>query len=450
MSEISPTLLRLAHLIEDASGNVVNATHLPFLGDAASTRARARGLPDTTAYVEALARGALVDEWRSLLPLVTIKESYLFRTPQHFAAISGTILPELLPRRVDSHRLRVWSAGCARGEEPATLAIVLAESAALDGWDWRILATDVDEDALGIGRTGIYTERPLAQVPPSLLARYFKERNGSYELVPQLRERIDFRFLNLVREPFLLPEPSFDLILLRNVLIYFRPESQRRVADAVAQALAPDGVLFVGPSETLWQLTERLEPRDLGECFCYRSSQPIAAKAASRPGHPTSRPLYRPAPPAAPRPDGHATLAQPLPPLPEPSDPFERSVRSLAAGDLDVAREQAAAARQARPTDAGVHALEGLISDITGEDSAAVGSYRAALFVDPQLFQVRLLLADCLRRQGAGERAVHEYRTTLATLASASPHELPFAGGLGLPDREVAARRARAALTYPA
>ena len=267
---MSDAAVELARLVEEVSGNVVPPAHLPFLEQAAAARVRATGHRDLAAYVASLRRGALAGEWSALLPLVTINESYLYRTPQHFAALERVLLPALMAARADRRRLRLWSAGCARGEEPATLAIVLAETPALAGWDWRILATDVDEVALAAARGGRFGERAVANVPPGHRERHFERQGGEYVLAPALRSRIEYRVLNLVHEPLVAAGGPFDVLFLRNVLIYFRPESQRRVAAAVAQHLAPDGRLFLGPAETLWQLTDALEPVDLGDCFCYR------------------------------------------------------------------------------------------------------------------------------------------------------------------------------------
>ena len=261
---------RLARLVEGVSGHVVPPGHHPFLAGLAQQRARSCGLPSPEAYVAALERGALPGEWRELLPRITVKESYLFRTPQHFEAISRLIVPELVQRRAATRRLRAWSAGCARGEEPATLAMVLAEHPALAGWDWRITATDIDPEAIAAAQRGVFNERAVAQVPAALRQRYLVSHAEGWQLASSLQQRIEYAVLNLMDEPLHLDAAPFDLILLRNVLIYFHPASQRRVASTVAALLAEDGALFVGPAETLWQLTSALVPVDAGGCFYYQ------------------------------------------------------------------------------------------------------------------------------------------------------------------------------------
>ncbi|MFI5168139.1 MAG: CheR family methyltransferase [Thermoanaerobaculales bacterium] len=470
MSVASAEAAALAALVEKVSGNVVPPGNLRFLAEIAFRRAVALGLDDVGAYERALARGDLADEWRWLLPHITVKESYLFRTPQQFAALAATILPALASAREHERTLLVWSAGCARGEEPATLAVVLAEQSSLVGWDWRILATDVDEDALAAGRLARFGERAVAQVPPALLARYFARQDGAFQLHPQLLQRIEFRALNLVREPFSTPGRPFDLIFLRNVMIYFRIESQRRVAAAAARSLAPDGYLFLGPAETLWQLSEELEPVDLEGCFCYRHAPPRTADdrksnlsqllprketSAIRPveGHQSNVPPANPpgGDSASGRPNevkavGGQATARPL--RVGTQELVAEAARHVADNRFADAVTVIERALLADPTDPAAHALEGLLHDLSSRTQKAFASYRAALFLDEELFQVRLLLADALRRLGDTRRAEQEYRRVLATLAGGRPRALDSLAVLPLPTRDQAQRRCRQALRY--
>ena len=474
---MSEAAVELARLVEDVSGNVVPATHLPFLATAAAVRVRATGHHDLAGYVAALKRGALAGEWSALLPLVTVNESYFFRTPQQFVALSRTLLPRLLAARPGSRRLRVWSAGCACGEEPSTLAMVLAETAALAGWDWRVLATDVDEEALAAARQGVYGERAVAQVPAALRDRYLVRRDDRFELAPAVRSHIEYRTFNLVREPFSDPGGPFDLVFLRNVLIYFRIESQRRVAAAVATSLAPDGYLFLGPAETLWQISDELEPVDLGDCFCYRRKSPHppnqwsvvsgqwsdpggkvrpAKAGATQPGRAVPRATtrevgsrvqdLRPATCGKPRP---ATDHRPLTTDHAPVGTRERlaeAAQHLLGDRLAEAHALLDQVLAADPGEPEAHAFEGLVHDLSGRTELAIASFRAALYLHAGLFQVRLLLADALRRLGWDERASTEYSAVLARLAGGDARELTALAALPLPDRASAAQRARDAL----
>jgi chemotaxis protein methyltransferase CheR len=459
-------IAELAALIETVSGNVVPVGHYPFLEETAQRRAGAAGFRDVASYVRALAGGSLSEEWAALLNIVTVKESFFFRGPQQFCALASTIIPQLVAARQSERRLSVWSAGCAHGEEPGTLAIVLSEQANLVAWDWRVVATDVDTEALAVAKLGIYGDRAVATVPGELYPRYFSRHGDTSQLSDRVRQRIDYRPLNLIHEPFPLPSQPYDIILLRNVLIYFREESQRRVLAGLARSLAPDGTLFLGPAETLWRLSNDFEPVDLGDCFCYRlqAAQPAAA-ASVRPrdmgsSHriPSRQPAVRPHGPAVRR-AAKAETARTTPILAaEPAsalatgdaastaDRLRAAARSLVANDLTRAADLIAETIKADPSDPAIRCIEGFHHDIGGRPENAIASYRAALFLDPGLYQVRLLLADALRRLGWGPRAYQEYRQALATLESHGGRELAILSELPLPDREHARRRCRQAL----
>jgi chemotaxis protein methyltransferase CheR len=491
----SPALQQLVALIRETTGNIVPPARFSFLEEVAHRRSQARGCGAVSEYVKALASGDLDREWESLIPLITIKESYFFRAPQQFEAIRQHALPALLRARASTRRLRIWSAACARGEEPATLAIVLSEELALTGWDWSIVATDVDEDALAGARLGLYGERAVAGVPPVLLERYFRRRGKLFEVDAELRSRIDYRSLNLAHPPFPLPFQDFDLILLRNVLIYFRRPLQRWVMSEVGRILEPHGYLFLGASETLWQIQEELEAIDLGACFCYRhrpkNATPPAA-SSSTPA-PATTPPSRPArvQPAAPSPEPEpektssawldlqdprawsvlrSTSVTPgLPPDAGPkvddtalhsldsrgssaSEPcavharLAEAARELAANRVDQAAKILADVLSAEPSEPAAHALEGFLHDLAGRTEEAAFSYRAALYLDPALFQVRVLLADCLLRLGQKDRAEHQFREVLALLDGGRDRELALYADLPLPSRERAQRRCRQVL----
>lgn len=467
----APRLERLAALVEAVSGIVFSAGQLVHLRELMTRRAAQLGMDDLGAYLLALEQGRLDEEWRLLLPAITVKESYLFRIPEQFRALGERILPELVRARsaagAGAHLpLRFWSAGCANGEEPATLAVVLAE-AGLPPASWSILATDVDERALQQAATGVFSARAVSQVPPELLSRYFTSRPAGWELDGGLQRRIELRRVNLVREPFPDLGGPFDLVFLRNVLIYFRPESQRRVVEAVTDNLAADGLLFLGHSESLWQLSARLGPVDLGGCFAYRhaatglSSAPSGAAAAAedparrgeaspraaRVGREGAAPATterrratrRPSTPPRERTPVPAPASRSAPPV-IPASSLTAAVAALAADSPLEALAMVSQRLVAVPQDAAAHALLGLLKDLRGDGEGALAAYRAALFLRPHLYRVRLLLAERLRLAGWRDRARTEYRQVLATL-EAGGEDLPeLAEALGGDHRDVAGR----------
>ena len=434
---------RLVELIELNTGNVIPRGQLPHLEQVASERAREAGFAGLGPYVELLGKSALQQEWRRLLPDVTIKESFLYRIPEHFEALRHDILPSLAKARPKTHGLRVWSAGCARGEEPATLAVVMAECPYLAGREWEVLATDVDDEALDCARRGEHGARAVAQVPAHLLRLHFEPRGAGFRLRRELLERIDFRHFNFFRSPYLGLGPPFDVIFLRNVLIYFSPDAQRRVVARVVSRLAPDGYLFLGHSESLWQLNDEMEPLELDNCFVYRRRvQASPAPARRRPAAARPAPQLRAATPPPP-----ATLPAELPEAAEgPAPDLAAAARALAGDRLDEARAVVDAALCRDRNHAEAHALSGLLHDLTGDAQAAVAAYRAALFLEPALFQVRFMLAHRLEHLGWPARARNEYRQVLTDLGHGKVRTLGVDLPRLLPTPDEASQRSRRAL----
>lgn len=172
---------------------------------------------------------------------LTINVSSFFRAPEKFRHLRESIIPELLRGHP---RLRVGSAGCSHGHEPYSLA----EAA---GFYRRhhILVTDIDGSALERAQAGgPYSADEVAKVPPALLSRYFRVQNDGYYVIQSLRRRITFPYHNLLADPF---ESGFDLIVCRNVVIYFAPEVKEPLYKRLHDALRPGGVLFVGGTEVI-------------------------------------------------------------------------------------------------------------------------------------------------------------------------------------------------------
>ncbi len=427
---MTEAIRELARLIEDTSGFVIDDGRLGTLEEYVRERVVSAGFADIQSYVDALRRHGDSDELRRLLGRITIKESYLFRGRAQFDALEETVLSELLaPNR--RRGLRVWCAGCARGEEAATLAIVLADHAVGGDWRWSILATDVDEAALIEAQTGLFGRRAMARVSSECLQRHFVSRGDRFELDPELRARIEFRRLNLADQSLELSGDVFDVIFLRNVLIYFRPELQRRVVMAVENVLAADGFLFLGPSESLLHLDSGLQARDLGGSFCYRhrgtaaigtdsalvsgETPPAAAGAAVKPvSGPTQPPLTG---------DDGPTIETRL----------ESVIGCLEKDDLHGALDLIDGLRTGFPENAVVHALEAIARERTGDLDAAVLAYRGALYLEPEMDEIRFLLARCLRTLGREGRAAREYRAVFTGLGRPSSKLETVMRRLGLP-----------------
>ncbi len=448
---------KLADLVEARVGHVIREDNLTFLAESVGRRCVELGMEDLADYLACLEAGTLPGEWDWLLEEVLVHESYLFRGARQLEVFSREVLPGLVRAVGGRRRLILWSAGCSRGEEAVTLAILLAESRGLRGSAWRILATDVDRAALEAARAGIYGGRSIREVPADLLRRYFQPMGGGrYRVSRELLERIEYRLVNLVREPLDPPGSPFDAIFLRNVLIYFRQESQRRVVDRMAQLLAPHGLLVPGPTESLWQVTDSVVPVEFSGVYFYRSASSPAAKVGAEAPR-------GPRPPAAMGPRGR-TIRPPVrrapgegsaPPRPAPPgagrptvDPLASAVELVVDGRLDQALDILESLKGTTTQGAAAHGLLGLIAECRGAPPRdVVAAYRRALFVEPRWFQLRLLLADLLWQQGERDRARGEYRRILGE--SGVNLAFPHARELGLPDLAAAVQRARNRLREP-
>jgi chemotaxis protein methyltransferase CheR len=212
-----------------------------------TVRMRARGSPSYEAYAELL-RGDPA-EYDHLLDALTINVSRFYRNPDTWDVLARSVLPALLARR--SAGLRAWSAGCAAGEEPYTLAMLLTEHARGRGTgeQWpAIHATDYDRGSLARAAAGCYPRAALKELPAALVARYFQPGDPA-QLVPEVRRLVHFARHDLVREAP--PGPPYDLIICRNVVIYFDRPTQERLCSVLADALAPGGYLVLGKVEVL-------------------------------------------------------------------------------------------------------------------------------------------------------------------------------------------------------
>jgi two-component system CheB/CheR fusion protein len=176
--------------------------------------------------------------------------THFFRDPEAFDAMAKTVLPAILSGRPDNSAVRVWAPGCATGEEAYSLAILLQEG--LDRIKRRLTAqifgTDLDRHAITTARAGFYPEGIARDVRPKRLARFFVKENDCYRIKKEIREMVVFATQNVLKDP---PFTKLDMISCRNLLIYFKPEAQRRLLELFHYALKPGGILFLGPSESI-------------------------------------------------------------------------------------------------------------------------------------------------------------------------------------------------------
>ncbi len=206
-------------------------------------------------YFQLIMSGQEPAELQTALDLLTTNETYFFREPQHFDYLRTTILPARKP----GEPFRIWSAACSSGEEPYTLAMVLADQLGTTPWD--IVASDISSRVLAAAQVGQYRMDRAEKIPQAYLKAHclkgIGDQTGTFLIDPKLKRRIRFLSVNLNAS---LPQVgTFDVIFLRNVMIYFNTDTKRQVVERLLSVLKPGGYFIVSHSESLHGITERLK-----------------------------------------------------------------------------------------------------------------------------------------------------------------------------------------------
>jgi chemotaxis protein methyltransferase CheR len=391
------------------------------------------------------------DEFKELMNLVTINETSFFRFPAQFDALRDRVIPEILETKSRvSRSFRIWSAGCSTGEEPYTLAMTLLDSAVERfGFRCEVLGTDVSTSALDRARNAVYPARALTNLSQTVVQRWFEPAPGGHRPIKRVRDIVEFSYHNLVKEPYpaaLLS--SWDIIFCRNVTIYFRLESTKRVVNNFFDSLNPGGYLFIGHSETLSAISDRFEPVEVGGVFLYRKPPPrrfftfdTAVKGAgaaapanrrrsathsSRPGaHSKSSATRREPAMRQKRPeaaDASATGANSAgtraPDEPGVVDQGAQAAITEAEALLEAARpaEARAAADKAlavEPRNVQAMLVRAYANADSGDFDSATADATAALAIDPLLAPARYVLGIIYQRAGDERAALGEFKRTI-------------------------------------
>ncbi|MEW5913984.1 MAG: CheR family methyltransferase [Thermodesulfobacteriota bacterium] len=461
-----PLLVRLSQLVASKT-----ALHFPperygELNRRLVPAAAEFGFGDTKNFGEWLLSAPLSSQQlEGLASHLTVPETYFWREPQVFQALEQEILPELIrTRRGSGRRLRIWSAGCATGEEPYSLAIALLR--ALPVWeDWQIsiLATDLNPRLLRRAQEGVYGPWSFRNAPPWLKQDYFRPTAaGRLQIRAALRDMVSFAYLNLAEDvyPSVLNSTSaMDIIFCRNVLMYFLPQRARQVGHNLYRCLVEGGWLMVGACELSQDTFGQFQPvRFPGAVvYCKQASlaPPWPAPAPAPlpwleelPAPPPLPVVACPAPPvpavaAAPVWPLPATAAPPPPPPPPaaatvaPSTPAAqiaeaRDIRELAnQGRLSEALAQCEEALAQSKLDPGLHYLRASILQEQEQPQEAIASLRRALYLEPKLVMAHFALGNLMLRQGDAQAARRCFNNVLGLLDDCQQDEvLPEAEGL--------------------
>ncbi|KPF43243.1 hypothetical protein D621_19920 [beta proteobacterium AAP51] len=244
------TFTQIAELMHCSIGLSFAPSKKPLISSRLAPRIQRLGLSSFEDYLHLISTPEDGGEFQMAVDLLTTNETYFFREPAHFELIEAELARER-PRRV-----AVWSAASSFGDEAYSTAMLLADlhQRGQIGSDWSILGTDISDRVLHSASSAIYPAERLRQVPPERLKRHCLKGEGDSEglvqIAPKLRERVKFGQLNLCAAlEGGLPGAPFDIVFLRNVLIYFDPPTKRAVVDRVLTQLRPDGLFFIGTAE---------------------------------------------------------------------------------------------------------------------------------------------------------------------------------------------------------
>ena len=439
---------------------------------AAATKA---GANSPTAYAQELLAAPLSrDDLARLAQSLTIGETYFFRERHTISVLAEHILPELVTLCQKSGRkLRIWCAGCCTGEEPYTIAILLDRL--YPGWAADrvvILGTDVNPEFLKTAARGHYSNWSFRSAPLWLKDDYFTKADPrGYEIAPRIRERVTFVRHNLAEDPYPSKDngtSELDLILCRNVTMYFSPAKTRQVIEGLYQSLNYGGYLLVSPTEASTRFFSQFTSLPLGEAMAYRKDKEpkVVSPSVFSFEMPVTKAIAAPAPPTA------APTPLPLPPLPEipPAAVLEKDTSydealalfeqgdyaaaskklrhdsalperaekaallariSANLGQLDEARTWSEKALSLDKMDASLHYLRALILQEQGNATEAAPALKRALYLDPKLVMAHFSLGNLAARQGKLEEADRCFVNVVSLLADyQSGDVLPHSDGL--------------------
>jgi chemotaxis protein methyltransferase CheR len=421
----------LRDLLADYSGVYLDGASQRVLEAGLAQRLQATG-DDLASYELRLRSADARDELRLLAELVLNHETFFFRNMPHLRALRETLLHEVHLRKPAGVPIRFWSAGCATGEEAYSLAITALETLGhplprpVDIW-----ATDLSEPALRRARAGVYRGRALGNLAPELLPRYFNAHGDGYAVADHVRTLVRFENLNLL-DPFPSHAHEIDIIFCQNVTIYFQLDTCRKLIEQFYRCLPEGGMLFLGFSETLWNVFDRFHSQEVAGAYVYykesEKSAPFARLKALSPRLPPT-PADIPGAPDTAQPAEAATKNRPDTPA-RVSRYDKRSFINQKTHDLALAQIDAAALQRGRtllecgqPADA-LDALRQISPQSEcaqqaltltarahadrGDLDLAVAEIHRALELDTLNQEAYFLLGLIYSRQGQWEPAAHQ------------------------------------------
>jgi chemotaxis protein methyltransferase CheR len=405
--------LRLRDLVTGRLGFAPSAAEEHRVESALERLLTVAGIGSVAEALAALAsRSYETPEWQLVIDALVVGETHFFRQPSWFAQIEEHILKPLIARRLSAgnKRLRLWSAACSTGEEAYTLALIVDRLlGAHAGWNVEIVATDVNARFLAEARRAVYRSWSLREIDPALRERHFRDLGSArFELAPAIRDMVSFRLLNLNEAPVHgedLDRLNVDLIVCRNMLMYFTPERQAVASRRLVAALAPDGWLAVAPAEAAAHAFAPLVPFNVPSAIFFH--QPVEAPA------PPPEPARRVLPP--PKPRAKVPVRAPKP------DGIELTRALVKRGDLRGARSQCEALLAADSLSYPGNVLLALICDELDDVPAALEAAKHAAYLEPRSASAHFLCGTALARLGRTLEGRRKMEIALQLLDAGDP-----------------------------
>jgi chemotaxis protein methyltransferase CheR len=410
-------------------------------------------------------------ELSALIDEITIGETYFFRYPEQFDALRQYLIPERVAQQRNDRTLRVWSAGCASGAEPYSLSIICQRdlTTLLRGWQVSVLGTDINHRALAQARTGEFSNWELRTMSEEMKRRCFRPSGKSWAILPEYRQNLHFEHQNLVADLDSFTRAHsrfFDIVLCRNVMIYFAPDVMRRVIQNCRECLASGGWLLVGHAEPYLEIANFLAPVSIAGITVYRKEDEASAAAM------TSRRWLTASPPALSENETGLAFDGPIVADPESAlpwtgaepeslssitpDPTDSLVpqrspavvpqvatimsaedhlaeirRHVSAGDWTVALNACQLGIGQHALEPQLHYLHALVAEHLGSESAAERALGRAIYLDRRFALAHYHLGRCLAHRGDRSAAARSFRNALRTLAASDEHDtLPMGDGL--------------------
>jgi chemotaxis protein methyltransferase CheR len=374
-------------------------------------------------------------EMDALIGEITIGESYFFRHREHFDALRDIVLPDIIARNAETRRIRIWCAGCADGAEPYSLSILLRRDLAhlLFGWDVSVLGTDISRQGLAAAREGRFEEWSFRTTSPEIRQACFEQKGKHWTVAPEFKAGVTFQIHNLVENAFPLQlngTSIFDLIICRNVMIYFGPELMRRIVGQFHGCLSPDAWLLVGPSEPNMTCFTSFHAVNAPGVTLYRRP----ATNGTNDSEPRSHPEYHASSVAATVPQCSplpaaifpaTTFSSPTP----PQTPFQSAGAGLRPtlaglreradrGDWESAARYGRELLEAENLNALAHLHYALVLEQLGDFAGSERSLRRAIYLDRQSPLAHYHLGLLLQSSHDLRQAMRCFDNTLKVLAS--------------------------------